>query len=927
MSEVLKTAASLSVSGSLLILVLLLCGPLWRDRLSRRWQYYIWLAVIARLLLPLSPDAGPVGRLFREFPAPAAAPYISAPVGNPGTPNAAAAPEAAPPAPAESVPVPAPEPAPVPEPASPEDTAAFDIDAAQVLTLVWLGGALFLLVRKVTVYQSFVRCIRAGCREVSDPALLDRLARAGERLGVRQPIELWENPLAASPMLLGVLRPRVVLPSADLPEEDFRYTVLHELTHCKRGDLIYKWLVQLTVCLHWFNPLVWLMDREIERACELACDEAVLQALEPEERRAYGGALLRALEAGGAYASVPGSATLGENAQLLKERLSAIMKFKKQSRLTAVLSLLLAAALATGAAAAGAYTGPAKQNKTTSGATASGDQAENNRLRAATQANQYYKEGNIAGFSIVLPFLNQEERDTFAKRAYKDGYVNFFSVLARQMDENTLDGWIDRASRDRKNAFLAMLLDETGRDEEKDALEEQWDAQQRAEYADFGVTWDGKDCYYNGQLVRIFLDARPNRSFFTLDTNPLGKVDIKIVRSADQQIQGVAYMTKEEVEELLGDWAELEEPVEMDTLDFRGTTYYLVFNEAQLRAIGSGQYGLDQHYLQQADIRLSPEEWVPIGTAERPFTGSYNGNGFEIKGLTMKDPEAKFVGLFGVGSGAEIYNVTLRDYDMAYAGRSVSQKAVGPVLAQGLDGSKCYDNFLYPKELNGGTVIHIPIDRKWVWDGEYCMLGEYTLSVGDRLQYDVSAETGNGLEIGFADMEHRPDEVSYATVSNRRQDGTLSCTADLSFGGHLQLLGRYRLFLHATDGELGNVKGSITLTLTEGDQDFPEIPPLTANDIQALTTDSLPAAAQKLLNQCAIRTWYLIHSEGRQYVWYNGFPGQYLYIPTWEDDGWKIRIQKRRQADSGYVLLSFPDGIPLSIIADGEAVRLTEIGK
>ena len=66
MNEILKIVLSLSLSGSLLILVLLLCKPLFRNRISRRWQYYIWLVIIARLLLPFTPETSPVGTLFHQ---------------------------------------------------------------------------------------------------------------------------------------------------------------------------------------------------------------------------------------------------------------------------------------------------------------------------------------------------------------------------------------------------------------------------------------------------------------------------------------------------------------------------------------------------------------------------------------------------------------------------------------------------------------------------------------------------------------------------------------------------------------------------------------------------------------------------------------------------------------------------------------------
>lgn len=112
------------------------------------------------------------------------------------------------------------------------------------------------------------------------------------------------------------------------------------------------------ICLHWFNPLVWLMSREVNRACELSCDEAVIRLLNDQERRAYGDTLLHAIKNGGGYHSFPGSVTLSENAKLMKERLKAIMNFKKNTKLTTAFSLLLALTLTVGAAVVGAYTDP-----------------------------------------------------------------------------------------------------------------------------------------------------------------------------------------------------------------------------------------------------------------------------------------------------------------------------------------------------------------------------------------------------------------------------------------------------------------------------------------------------------------------------------------------------------------------------------------
>lgn len=80
----------------------------------------------------------------------------------------------------------------------------------------------------------------------------------------------------SSPLLLGFFRPCIMLPTDDLSDSDFQYTILHELIHFKQQDIIYKWLFQIILCLHWFNQIIYLMGQEINRACKLACDEIII---------------------------------------------------------------------------------------------------------------------------------------------------------------------------------------------------------------------------------------------------------------------------------------------------------------------------------------------------------------------------------------------------------------------------------------------------------------------------------------------------------------------------------------------------------------------------------------------------------------------------------------------------------------------------
>ena len=200
MNAVLKIFLSMSFSGSLLILVLLLGKRLLKDKISRQWQYYIWLVVIFRLLLPFGPEVSLLGRTYQAVEQ--AVPRTSSFPGQQWDPDAqggnltsaAGTDSEKADSPAQDLP-----------PAAPfQDMGAL---LAEYIWLIWLAAALGMLIRKVTMYQSFVRYIHAGLDPVSDIEILDRLSCAAERAGVKKPVELCVNPLISSPLLLGFYGP------------------------------------------------------------------------------------------------------------------------------------------------------------------------------------------------------------------------------------------------------------------------------------------------------------------------------------------------------------------------------------------------------------------------------------------------------------------------------------------------------------------------------------------------------------------------------------------------------------------------------------------------------------------------------------------------------------------------------------------------
>ena len=358
MTALMKLILSLSLSGSLLILLLLLFRPLYRNRLSKSWQYYIWIVVILRLLLPVTPETSLAGSLFSleemrgtdSTAAPESPNDQSMTAYNTIKHEAGSSDDLIRDATTA-------ENSPSASAVSP-DKEAYNEDHSQIFFFLWLTGALLLFVRKLTVYQSFVKYVDAGSRPLEDIGLLENFGHIMEQNRIKGAVDLYVNSLVSSPLLIGFLRPRIILPHTSLSESDFYYTALHELTHYRRRDMFYKWLSQLTVCLHWFNPCVYLMSREINRLCELSCDERVIATLSDNARKSYGTTLVNAVGAGGSYKDTLASVTLHESKELLKGRLNAIMQYKKCSKPIKFITLLVTGFLLGAATVLGAYAAP-----------------------------------------------------------------------------------------------------------------------------------------------------------------------------------------------------------------------------------------------------------------------------------------------------------------------------------------------------------------------------------------------------------------------------------------------------------------------------------------------------------------------------------------------------------------------------------------
>lgn len=253
MTAIFERVLNMSLTGSIVIAVVLLARLLLR-RAPKIYSYMLWAVVLFRLLCPISLSAGL--SILKPLPV-TTSQGLSTVTYRPVEPVIPASGEIGQedvrPEPAETV------------------KAETGLQAMTLAAAAWLtvGGAL------------------AGCSLVQYIVLRRKLREAVPYRG-----EVYLSDSIATPFVMGVIAPKIYLPS-DTPKAERRFIIAHERHHLHRGDPLWKLLGYLALCVHWFNPLVWLAFFLGGKDMEMSCDEAVLNRLGEDIRADYSQALLR----------------------------------------------------------------------------------------------------------------------------------------------------------------------------------------------------------------------------------------------------------------------------------------------------------------------------------------------------------------------------------------------------------------------------------------------------------------------------------------------------------------------------------------------------------------------------------------------------------------------------------------------------------
>ena len=303
------------------VLVPLLVGKGWlRHHVRAKALYVVWLILALRLVIPvdlsLPEPAVTVEAPSYQVALPARTPSANLPAGaqieEPSAVVGQTAPEAA--------------------------SAVRTIPVTALLSALWLFGVLAAALVQGGGYLLARRRLLRDAR----PDLEAEAGQTAASLGLKRAVPVRRSRQVRTPMVLGLLRPVLLLPEGQAVDE---VVLCHELTHLKRLDLAYKALLVAACWLHWFNPLVWWMSRAASENLELCCDDDVAAGRDAAFRRKYGELLLSTAE------EKPGptlSSRFGGSKQAMRDRLTNLFVKKKRGRLlacTAVAVLILVGGL------------------------------------------------------------------------------------------------------------------------------------------------------------------------------------------------------------------------------------------------------------------------------------------------------------------------------------------------------------------------------------------------------------------------------------------------------------------------------------------------------------------------------------------------------------------------------------------------------
>lgn len=531
------TLLQMSVSASVMIFMITVIRALAINRLPKRTFTALWGIVLARLLVPFSlPSPFSVYSLAqRPAAGPVPAGRISITDVLPIAPPAAIMPQAAP--------------------------------AAGISPWVWIWGMGFTF-SALYFGIAYSRCLRRFMTSQRVENAFTHNWLTGH--ACKRPITIRQASGISAPLTYGIIRPVILMPAGTdwTDTEELQYVLAHEYVHIRRFDGVTKFLLTVSLCIHWFNPLVWAMYLLASRDIELSCDEKVIRIFGETEKSAYALALIGMEEKKGGLS--PLCSHFSNNA--IEERIKAIMKIRKRTVFSLITACVIVvgfgSVFATSAAAAGTSSDPqdreAKQTEVEIpyGYSFRPDPQIYSRYSTYGIAISEDGEGLLYNGQKVRLFVD-EHAEAEAFYLDEEGTLDLRVIRDASANMTGIESISERKAQEYRTAFFAGDTDPnvavketvqaTMQETTRETAQDMTGPDKLEAYFAYGITLsqDGGVMYYNGKRVKLLVDELPDGNFQTFWTDEAGTVNLSAVRSATGQLTAVVSISEEKAQEYL----------------------------------------------------------------------------------------------------------------------------------------------------------------------------------------------------------------------------------------------------------------------------------------------------------------------------------------------------------------------------------------
>ena len=335
------SALQASLAASVLAFLVLLVVLVFHKNLPPRWRYALWLLVMLRLLVPMTPSSSLSLFNLKNRALPVQAEAL--PHHMPAAPPLALASQP------ERVPEMAlawtPPPSPIPPADGPKAASRPRLGAAA--RYLWLAGAAGYLLLVLLQHRRLSNWVK-GQPALSTTRLTALVKEAQAMLRLAGDIPVIRVEGQGSPAVFRLRRPCLLLPGAvidSLEDRELLLVILHELVHVRRRDVLLNWIAIVAQSLHWFNPVVWLVLKRWRGDRELVCDAEVMARLSPPQRHTYGFTLLKLAATFSEPLFARSVTPIIEHKHEIERRIIMIAKYKPMSHIAAAALVLSLAGL------------------------------------------------------------------------------------------------------------------------------------------------------------------------------------------------------------------------------------------------------------------------------------------------------------------------------------------------------------------------------------------------------------------------------------------------------------------------------------------------------------------------------------------------------------------------------------------------------